>query len=42
MAFGKEEDVWDKVVVNNELDKAYKEVEEWIVDGGKYGSQAQK
>ncbi|KAL2059128.1 hypothetical protein ABVK25_000420 [Lepraria finkii] len=40
MAFGKEEGVWDKVVVNNELDKAYIEVEEWIVDGGKYGSQA--
>ncbi|KAL2042213.1 hypothetical protein N7G274_004701 [Stereocaulon virgatum] len=40
MAFGKEEGVWDKVVINDELDKAYKEVEEWIVDGGKYGSQA--
>ena len=29
----------EKIVVNNELDKAYREVEEWIVDGGKYGSQ---
>ena len=37
MEFGKEEGVFDKFVVNNELDKAYKEVEEWILDGGKYG-----
>lgn len=38
MAFAKE--AGEKIVVNNELDKAYKEVEEWIVDGGKYGSQS--
>jgi guanylate kinase len=38
MTFAKEDGVHDKVVVNDELDKAYKEVEEWVVDGGRYGS----
>lgn len=37
MAFAKEEGVHDKIVVNDDLDKAYQEVEEWIVDGGKFG-----
>lgn len=37
MTFAKEEGVHDKIVVNGELDRAYKEVEEWIVDGGRYG-----
>ncbi len=37
IAFAKE--FGEKIVVNNELEKAYKEVEEWIVDGGKHGSQ---
>lgn len=39
MAFAKEEGAHEKIVINNDLDKAYKEVEEWIVDDGKYGSQ---
>ena len=39
MEFSKEEGVHDKIVVNDDLDRAYKEVEEWIVDGGKYGGQ---
>lgn len=38
MSFAKEEGVHDKVVVNDELEKAYQEVEQWVVDGGKYGS----
>ena len=38
MDFAKE-GAHEKIVVNTELDKAYKEVEEWIFDGGKYGSQ---
>jgi len=38
MTFAKEEGVHDKAVVNDDLDKAYKEVEEWVVDGGRYGS----
>ncbi|MCJ1431974.1 hypothetical protein MMC27_001330 [Xylographa pallens] len=40
MAYAKEEGVHDKVVVNDDLDKAYKELEEWVVDGGRYGSEA--
>lgn len=39
MAFAKEEGVHDKVVVNDDLDRAYQEVEEWIVDGGRFGGQ---
>ena len=40
MAYSKVEGVHDKVVVNDDLDTAYKELEEWVVDGGKYGSEA--
>ena len=29
----------DKVVVNDNLDDAYRELEEWVVDGGRYGSR---
>lgn len=38
MAFAKE--VGEKIVLNDELERAYKEVEEWVVDGGKYGSRS--
>ena len=37
LEFAKGEGVHDKVVVNEDLEKACKEVEEWVVDGGKYG-----
>ena len=40
MEFSKEEGVHDKVVVNDDLEKAYREMEAWIVDGGKYGNEA--
>ena len=40
IAFAKEEGVHDKIVVNDDLDRAYQEVEEWIVDGVKLGGQA--
>ncbi|MCJ1390111.1 hypothetical protein MMC18_009094 [Xylographa bjoerkii] len=40
MAYAKEEGVHDMVVVNDDLDRAYKELEEWVVDGGRYGSKA--
>lgn len=33
MAFAK--DAGEKIVLNDDLDRAYKEVEEWVVDGGK-------
>lgn len=39
MEYSKEEGAHDRVVVNDDLEKAYREVEEWVVDGGKYGSQ---
>ena len=32
------EGIHDKVVINDELDRAYKEVESWIVDEDRYGS----
>ncbi|KAL8953544.1 MAG: hypothetical protein Q9222_000602 [Ikaeria aurantiellina] len=38
MAFAKEEGVHDRIIVNDDLEKAYREVDEWVVDGGKFGS----
>ena len=40
MAFAKEEGVHDKIVVNDDLDTAYQEVDEWVVDGGRFGGQS--
>ncbi|KAL8674246.1 MAG: hypothetical protein Q9168_001313 [Polycauliona sp. 1 TL-2023] len=39
MAFSKEEGVHDKIIINDDLERAYKEVDEWIVDNGKFGGQ---
>ena len=39
MAFAKEQGVHDKIVVNNNLDRAYQEVEEWVVNGGGLGGR---
>ena len=39
MAFAKEEGVHDKIIVNDDLDTAYQQVEEWIVDGGDFGGR---
>lgn len=39
MAFSREEGVHDMVVVNDDLERAYREVEEWVVDGGKFGGK---
>ncbi|KAL8711555.1 MAG: hypothetical protein Q9220_003965 [cf. Caloplaca sp. 1 TL-2023] len=38
MAFSKEEGVHDRVIVNDDLERAYREVDEWVVDDGKFGS----
>ena len=38
MEFAKTGDIHEKIIVNDDLEKAYKEVEAWIVDEGKYGS----
>lgn len=35
MAFARE--AGEKMVVNDDLERAYREVEEWVVDGGKFG-----
>ncbi|MCJ1475387.1 guanylate kinase [Lambiella insularis] len=40
MEYSQEEGVHDKVVVNDDLEKAYRELEGWVVDGGRYGSEA--
>ena len=40
MEYAKEEGVHDIVVVNDDLEKAYRELESWVVDQGKYGSRA--
>lgn len=37
MAFAKEEGVHEKIVVNDDLERAYQEVEEWVVHGGRFG-----
>ena len=39
MVFSREEGVHDRVIVNDELERAYGEVEEWVVDGGRFGGQ---
>lgn len=36
MTFAKEAE--EKLVLNDDLERAYQEVEEWVVDGGKYGA----
>ena len=38
MAYSREEGAHDKVVVNDDLDKAYGELEGWVVDQGRFGS----
>lgn len=39
MAFAKEKGVHDRIIVNDDLNRAYQEVEEWVVDGGRFGGQ---
>lgn len=38
MDFAKSGEIHENIVVNDDLDTAYQKVEEWVVDGGKYGS----
>lgn len=42
LEFSKVEGVHDRIIVNDELDRAYKNLEEWILDGGKFGGELQK
>ncbi|KAI4128380.1 MAG: hypothetical protein LQ347_004202 [Umbilicaria vellea] len=39
LEYSKAEGVHEKVIVNDDVDKAYEELEEWVVDGGKFGSE---
>ena len=39
MEYSKEDGVHDIVVVNGELEKAYQDMEGWVVDGGRFGSE---
>ena len=38
MEFAKSGAIHEKIIVNDTLEKAFEEVETWVVDGGKYGS----
>ena len=38
MQFAKEGGIHEKVIVNDDLERAYHEVEEWVMDGGRYGN----
>lgn len=29
----------EKVVLNDDLERAYQEVEEWVLDGGRFGNE---
>ena len=39
LEYARQEGAHDKMVVNEDLETAYRELEEWVVDGGRYGSK---
>lgn len=39
MEFSTQPGAHDKIVVNDDLEKAYVELRDWVVDGGKFGAQ---
>ncbi|KAB8075059.1 guanylate kinase [Aspergillus leporis] len=39
LEYAKEPGAHDKIVVNDDLEKAYSELRDWIVDGGRFGAQ---
>lgn len=39
LEYSKVEGVHEKVIVNDDLDKAYGELEAWVVDEGKFGNE---
>lgn len=39
LEFAKEPGVHDRVIVNDDLERAYQELRDWVVDGGKFGAQ---
>lgn len=40
LEYAKQPGAHDKIVVNDDLDRAYAEMRDWIVDGGKFGATA--
>lgn len=36
--YSKTPGVHEKIVINDNIDRAYGELEEWVVDGGRFGS----
>lgn len=38
LEYAKQPGAHDKIVVNDDLERAYTEMREWIVDGGKFGA----
>ncbi|MCJ1244413.1 hypothetical protein MMC30_001611 [Trapelia coarctata] len=38
MAYAKEKGVHERIIVNDDLERAYTELEEWVLDGGRFGS----
>lgn len=39
LEYAKQPVAHDKIVVNDDLEKAYVELRDWVVDGGKFGAQ---
>ena len=37
--FAKQPGVHDKIVVNDDVEKAYTSLRDWVVDGGRFGVQ---
>ncbi|KAI5309485.1 guanylate kinase, partial [Ascosphaera atra] len=37
LAFAKQPGIHEKIIVNDDLDRAYREMRNWIVDGGRFG-----
>ncbi|KAA8652250.1 hypothetical protein EYZ11_002319 [Aspergillus tanneri] len=39
LEFSKQPGAHDKIIVNDDLEKAYEELRDWVVDGGRFGAQ---
>lgn len=37
LAFAKQPGIHEKIIVNDDVERAYQEMRDWIVDGGKFG-----
>lgn len=38
LEFSQQPGAHDKIVVNDDLEKAYEELRDWVVDGGRFGA----